>query len=307
MNTSSNDIAPGEPMLLVIARWVIGSIGIIANSFVIFVFVYNKTYKKSLSLKLLLHQTVVDLIGSLIFLILYNIEVPDGTAGTIFCKMEFFFFYASATSTYNFVLLTVERYIAVVHPLLYRQKSLSGKITYLSLISPHVCGVLIMMCLPIFADVSSNEKKCTLKEMNAVVGILLILCQFLLPICIMLYCYVKMLIKIRKTRIVNHRFPIEFQPSARIGAQRFKSDLITTLILIACVYVVTVSPIHVVMLVHFLCGCLSYIFMKVGVVFLDLNLTINPFIYCMACKDFQRGLHKLRDAIFQTPELETQN
>ncbi|XP_033121914.1 galanin receptor type 1-like [Anneissia japonica] len=289
-----------DPMLLVIARWVFGSIGIVANTIVIIVFVYNKTYKKSLSFKLLLHQTVIDLIGSLMFLIFYNIEIPDGTGGTLFCKMRFFFFYAFATSIYNFVVLTVERYIAVVHPLLYRQKSLSGKITYLSLISPHVCGVLIMMFILIFADVDPNMKICILEEMHTVAGILIIAFQFLVPICIMLYCYVKMLLKLHKTRIVNHKLPNEIQSRNGGRAQRIESDLLTsTLILIAFVYIVTITPDCVGLLMYFfVCHCVSYTFLEVCVLLLDLNLTINPFIYCMACKDFQRGLRKIKDDIF---------
>ncbi|XP_033123983.1 G-protein coupled receptor 183-like [Anneissia japonica] len=288
-----------DPMLLVIARWVIGSIGIFANTIVIFVFVYNKTYKKSLSFKLLLHQTVIDLIGSLMFLIFQNIEVPDGTAGTIFCKIQFLFFYASATSTYNFVMLTVERYIAVIHPLLYQQKSLSGKVTYISLVSPHVFCILTMICFPIFEDVDPNAKICTIKEMHALAGILIIIFQFLLPICIMLYCYVKILLKLHKTRIVNHELANEIPSRNGEGAQRVKSDLLTTLVLIAFVYIVTETPNAVGVLIYFfMCHCVSYIFIEVGVLLLDLNLAINPFIYCMACKDFQRGLCKIRDEIF---------
>ncbi|XP_033127261.1 G-protein coupled receptor 183-like [Anneissia japonica] len=287
------------PLVLVIARCIIGSIGIIANSIGIFVFVYNRTYKKSLSFKLFLHQTVIDLIGSLMFLIFFNIKVPDGTAGTIFCKMQFFFHYMVVTSTFNFVMLTVERYIAIIHPLLYRQKSVGGKITYLSLISPHVCGIILTIFVPIYADVQTDVKMCMVQGMSTVGGILLITVQFLVPICIMLYCYVKMLLKLHKIRIVSHELSTEFQPRNGGQVEGVKSDLLTTLILIAFVYIVTTIPGYVCTFIYFIgSGNFNLIFQEISVLLMDLNLTFNPFIYCTSCKDFRRGLRKIRDDLF---------
>ncbi|XP_033127263.1 uncharacterized protein LOC117125017 [Anneissia japonica] len=222
-----------DPLVLVIARWVLASVGIVANSIVIFVFVYNKTYKKSLSLKLLLHQTVIDLGGSMMFLIFYIFDAPkNGTAGTIF-----------------------------------------------------------------YMD--PNENVCTAEKMHAVAGILIITFQFLVPICIMLYCYVKMLLKLHKTRIVSHELSTEFQPRNGGRVQRVKSDLLTTLILIAFVYIVTMTPGFVFMFIYFIYHSFNVIFYEVSMLFLDLNLIINPFIYCMAYKDFQLGLCKIRHDIFQ--------
>ncbi|XP_033127235.1 cardioacceleratory peptide receptor-like [Anneissia japonica] len=189
MEVHRNDttrIALQDPLVLVVARWVLAIIGIVANSTVIFVFIYNRTFKKSLSLKLLLHQTVIDLIGSMMFLIFYNIEVPDGTSGTIFCKLQFLFFYMSVTSTYNFVVLTIERYIAVVHPITYHQRLLGGKITYLSLFSPHVCGLLLSGLIPVNADVEPGMKECKIEVTNKA-ATLLVIPQSLIPLCIMIF------------------------------------------------------------------------------------------------------------------------
>ncbi|XP_033110768.1 kappa-type opioid receptor-like, partial [Anneissia japonica] len=199
-----------DPLVLVVARWVLASVSIIANSLVIFVFVYNKTYKKSLSLKLLLHQAVIDLTGSLMFLVFYNIDVPDGTGGTIFCKMGSLLAYISLASAYNFVTITVERYIAVVHPIIYRQRSLGGKMKYLSFSIPYVCSAVLTVVHTISIDVDANIAACIVKEFNAVAEVLLIIADWLIPISIMLYCYVRMLLKLHKTRVVSQ------QPSSEV-------------------------------------------------------------------------------------------
>ncbi|XP_033127232.1 G-protein coupled receptor 183-like [Anneissia japonica] len=293
----SDHIELQDPLVLFLARWVFAGTGIVANSIVMLVFIYNKTYKKSLSLKLLLHQTVIDLIGSVMFLIFYNIDVPDGTGGTIFCKTETLFFYVFVTSTYNFVLLTVERYIAIVHPLLYRQKSFGRKVTYISLICPHVSGLLITVNLPIYAEKNPNGQICSYERFNAIVGIIFSIVDWLIPICIMLYCYVQMLLKLHKTRIVNDNLSTEFQPR-NDRQNRVKRNLIKTLIIIAFVYFVTVTPSTVSFLVYFISDSYDYTLNEVVILLLDLNLTINPFIYCMVYKDFQRGIHKIRNDIF---------
>ncbi|XP_033120256.1 kappa-type opioid receptor-like [Anneissia japonica] len=294
-----------DPLVLVLVRLMLACTGIIANSIVMFVFIYNKTYKKSLSRKLLLHQTVIDLTGSVMFLIFYNTDVPDGTGGTIFCKMQFLFVYTSATSTFNFVMLTIERYTAVVHPLLYRQKSLDGKFRYLSLISPHVIGLILTGSIPIHADIHPTVKECKPTEINAGTGVLSIVVNWMIPVCIMLYCYVRMMLKLRKKRTVSQQPSSESQPRNFGRVQTFKSDLLSTLILIASVYIVTVTPFSVFYFIYFISDNYNYIFHELSVMFLELNLTINPFIYCLVYKDFQRGLYKIRQDIFLS--LETPN
>ncbi|XP_033127231.1 G-protein coupled receptor 87-like [Anneissia japonica] len=299
MDGTRNDTAPIElqdPLVLVLARWVLASNGILANSFVIFVFVYNKTYKKSLSLKLLLHQTIVDLISSVMFLIFHNTDVPDGTRGTLFYKMEFLFKYMSVTSTFNFVMLTIECYIAVIHPLLYRQKSLHRKITYLSLAIPHVCGIILTLYVAINVEKNPNVTYCTGNEVKTVAAVLLITVYWMVPISIMLYCYIQMLLKLHKTSRVSQ------QPSSRPKDSRqiyrVKSDLLTTLILIAFVYILTITPSSVFLLIHFIYHRYNFTY-ELSMLFLELNLSMNPFIYCVTCKDFQRGVCKIKRYIFQ--------
>ncbi|XP_033097997.1 somatostatin receptor type 4-like [Anneissia japonica] len=194
------NISTVDSFWMISARWLICSIGVIANLVVIVVFVYNNTYRKSLSHTLLLHLSITDLVGCALYLVFFNSNAPSGLWGRVFCKSRVLFWYTSATSTYNLVMLTIERYIAVVHPLFYRTKSFGQKRT-VPLLILHVLGSLTAFQVGITADLSKDvHGECVYNYSSKLIAVVLAVYVFsmcwLIPVSVMGFCYTRILLKL---------------------------------------------------------------------------------------------------------------
>jgi len=128
----------------------IGVTGLVGNAFVIFVMYKCKKQFRSLNSIYIVNQSVIDLITSVIVLlqaIFPNDEkfTHDVFWADMYCRLwlsHFLVVTLLLTSTYNLMLISVERYLAVVHPI-YHRVSLTTKKVRVSVVLVWLCGLVI--------------------------------------------------------------------------------------------------------------------------------------------------------------------
>ena len=102
-------------------------------------------------------------------------------------------------SVYNLVVLTLDRYVHIMHPL-WSRKYITSKMKNIALVIPWILGPLINIPLYInFKEVDGN--KCIhliTPERKALVTIIVILFNFVAPLLVFIFCYARMLNKMRK-------------------------------------------------------------------------------------------------------------
>ncbi|XP_033117456.1 G-protein coupled receptor 183-like [Anneissia japonica] len=312
MDNMTTPVATSVPDLedsvtLIIARWLVSIVGVVVNLLVMFVFIYNKTYKKSLSHALLLHQTMIDMLGCCMFLVFYNYDAPEGTKGNVFCKSRFLYWYMSATSSYNLVMITIERYVAVVHPVMYRQKSVSRK-KIATLIVPHLFGFLSSCTVMVIAKVNPESKgECKYfysSNTTALLSAFFIFSMYwMIPVIVLVYCYARILLSLRKMAKIQNSNN-ESRSSNNRQLKKPQRSMILTLVLVAIAFLVTVTPNFTLYIVYNICRCFEFssVLLHEVTVLLNVgNLCINPFIYCFTFTEFKRGIRKIRNDILGRP------
>ncbi|XP_071965224.1 cannabinoid receptor 1-like [Antedon mediterranea] len=280
-NTFTGAIYNASAVVLVI-RLLISTVGVIANLVVIVVFLHNKSYKKNVPIKLLIHQSVIDMVCSLLFtLALFKLKFE--------CLIRILGWYVAVTSSYNLVVITIERYFAVFFPVIYRQRKLKKTLLLYCIVS-YLPG-----CILVVSNVIAYKHKeffCNSdrKNINEIVSSLVC---WIIPITIMTYCYGHILWKLYKKSVVRAS-----RDRQSFGSRLKNNNILSTLLMVTSVYFVTVSPLYTCFLIDSLCSmCLEPILYSITSVFLALNFTINPFIYGMAFKEFQQGFLKLKKRV----------
>ncbi|XP_071964208.1 mu-type opioid receptor-like [Antedon mediterranea] len=275
---------------LIVSRMLACSVGIVANLLVIVVFLYNRLFRKSLYHMLILHQSIVDFSGCCLFLGFYNNDAPIGKGATAFCKSRYIFWYMSSTSIYNLVMLTVERYIAVIYPIFYHTRHL-GRRRAIPLVASHVLGALASLQLVFLAEAKlENPGECKYnygtKGIQIFSGIFHFTANWLIPVSIMGYCYAQIYKRVRRRSVDDGGV-----------VQRTQTNLLSTLIFVCVAFLITITPNLVLYLIYCICNCFEFseiTLHEVTVLFYTINLCINPFIYSIKFNDFQVGIIKLK-------------
>ncbi|XP_033105885.1 proteinase-activated receptor 3-like [Anneissia japonica] len=140
---------------LITLRFVVMGVGIVLNSVVTGVFMYTRMYRKSLLHGLIVQQLFVDFFGCCLFLIFYNQDAPSGNWGKAFCKCRSIFWFVVITSTYNLLMITFERFIAVVHPITYRKRNIVKR-SRLFYTLPYITSFLITFHFAIITDINED-------------------------------------------------------------------------------------------------------------------------------------------------------
>ncbi|XP_033098174.1 allatostatin-A receptor-like isoform X2 [Anneissia japonica] len=268
--------------------------------------IYNKIFRKSITNTLLLHQSILDFLGCCLFLAFYNNDAPSGDGAKIFCKARVMFWYISAASTYNLVMLTIERYLAVAHPLMYRKRQIYRK-RLIPLSIPHLCGFLSSLQLGIFADEDKEYPGECMYDYHGdsarvFSGILLFTTYWLIPVCIMGYCYICILLGLRRRKNVGLRRDSSNTDSKPTRLNKQERNLLYTLVVVCIAFLITVTPNFVLYLIYAICNCFAFSKVsihEVTVLMNTSNLCINPFIYCFNFKEFQREVVKIKNNVFQ--------
>ncbi|XP_033124137.1 octopamine receptor beta-1R-like [Anneissia japonica] len=320
---SSNVSTVGTAVVVgyTVSNYVLTVIGFFANLMVIIVFINCKIHRRSFTYLLVLQQSFLDMIACCLYLYFYNIPASNGNVA-IYCKFATLFFFFLSASTLNLAFISVERYIAVVHPLKYwiRGNQMRSNL-------PQLCIPLIAAFLVTFQYVFILEEDpavpgtCTFCYKNEgfriLSGTILLLANAIVPICTMIFSYYHVYItlkkqtKFRTESTIQPQINIEPSTSCNVAdieinispsqtndkdkAHDAQQNFIITMSINTLVYTICITPLIVLYVVYTICECFdihNHISRDIAVFIVVSNMAANPFVYAYKLKYFKEGFSK---------------
>ncbi|XP_038067910.1 trace amine-associated receptor 1-like [Patiria miniata] len=290
-----------------------GVIGVLGNLLVCFVILRVK-FLHNMTNYLLVNLAVADMLTCLT-LFFYNLTVsptctlvryvPNSSwQRELLCRIlasSYLGWAFSYISAYSLCLVTLERYVAVVHPLQYARKlTVPRMITLISLtwvISFAATIPFLLINSPSDdPDKACSEIKYPSESFPVVVGVQGFLFAFLLPVAMMSWAYYKIQVTLkRQAKALNLRHARAAAYDLVIARQR----LVSMLTLVLGALIILWMPVYISLIclhptntsTFLFCGSSSYVSARGILNFLFyLNSVINPFIYEFKYKKFQQGL-----------------
>ena len=289
----------------------VSSLGLVGNALVVAVLLSFKNLREKLTNMFIIHQSILDFLTAL-FLLLTTLLPYDGrgyyTVGDdMYCRMWvsrlplWFFIHMS---TYNLVLLTIERYFSVVHPILHKLSFTRAKA---------LIGVGCIWALGIIYDIMTSTLTAKIEDgqckkflypdpvTQQAVGVFSICLNYFIPIIILIYCYSRMAWSLH-LKIS----PSDAHPAVGNASQAQKKDslhkrglrnIIKTLAIVATCFILCLSWNQIFFFLYQL-GLFDYTmlqsnFYHFSVVAMFANCCTNPFIYTAKYEQFQKAIKTL--------------
>ncbi|XP_031574909.1 somatostatin receptor type 5-like [Actinia tenebrosa] len=267
-------------------------IGIIGN-FLIVIAVWKKRSLRSTANYLLLNIAAADII-CLVFLPLTLVEKYlsfQGLFSDVLCKFFVSFHVpltASFASILTLVVLSVERYHAVVKPLNAGKRLREGTVKY-AIIAVWITAILLTLPTYIYS-VYQNTSKCDYslqeKYQKIYVSILMSLAVFI-PFIVIIFCYFRI---IRELYFKNKVEPqnVAAEEDARAKRKLVKFSLSLTSAFILCFFPLTIT----VILDKLYGGFATKIYNYTGFIFV-LQSVLNPFLYTFQSTNFRQAFKEM--------------
>ena len=306
MNNGTNDESENVGMPIVhkqLAYALIASIGIIGNAVAIFVIAQCSKMRNKFSNILILNQSSIDLATSVCLLVIKTISFSDenlsGLGDELYCRFwltGFLLWSLIISSSYNLMVLTLERYVRFVHPFFHhkfltKKKILAfagaawwpGPILMLCFVVP-TSGVIDGNCVNMNIHISHIWKKAC--------GVMLFVMQYLLPITVFITCYIRMFMRLRKQVL-----PLASSIGNEAACQkaRARRNLLTTLFAVIVGYLVCNSFNQLTILASSFGAPVDFssYYYNFTVIAMFSNCCINPFVYALRYEVYQKELRKL--------------
>ncbi|XP_072016921.1 somatostatin receptor type 4-like [Amphiura filiformis] len=297
--TNAGVVAPPRDIVkLILQLYVpifIGTIGIIGNGFVCFVIIYRYKYFNSFTNRLILNQSVLDLASSVIFLLQRFAPRPGPSAPALWidlvCRIwgtEFFLWALTKASTYNLIVISLERYLAVCHVIWHRNVFTQERATILS-ISVYFLGALFMLYAPFYAN---KDYGCYVvwdnRKAQVIFGIFTFVHTYFFPLCVIVFCYVNIWTHLRNREVAR----IDNQAAGGAQFGHAKKNVTITLLIVAIAFVLLWTPSSVTYALYNF-GFPYDLTTDLHAVFLTLvlcNMTVNPIVYSFKYHEFRRQL-----------------
>ncbi|ELT92342.1 hypothetical protein CAPTEDRAFT_100083 [Capitella teleta] len=274
-----------------IATFFISTVGLIGNLGGLITFTHVRTFFRGKVRVLVIHQCFVDMLAALL-LILHTIfdnsyRLLDGLAGEIQCKIwltKLFLWSTFLTSTLNLCCITLERYLAVVWPIKYRQQW-RQKSFY-----PFIVGMwLLAMIFNTYkipttivvngtCQVYGNWSSTFAKQ---AVGIVNLLVYFLGPFALFVYCYHKIAQALGNNRVFPSTARDVVKDQSEINRLKSRKGVIRTLMYMSAMFVFCWIWNQIYFLLLNLGVDLDFAnpFYHFTVITVTSNCSVNPFIY----------------------------
>ncbi|ELT94259.1 hypothetical protein CAPTEDRAFT_127027 [Capitella teleta] len=193
-----------------VAVAVLSTAGIFGNIIVVLILVYYKNLRKKMTTTLILNQSVVDLTCSVFLLITYSYEaesplqvytsIGDGLV-CLLLDAKYLVFCSLNASNLCLVVITLERYLMIVHPIMHR-----NWITKPRLVAMATCAWVLGFAWntgPTIPFVYVKDGRCVLfrwpdRKLQSTFGVVYSTGTFLVPVFFFIVAYSHMLIVLSK-------------------------------------------------------------------------------------------------------------
>ncbi len=302
---TENDLFEGTTTIVIYVC--IGTVGVVGNSFVIFVFTKSANMRKKMVNILLINQSATDLAASISLVTIGHVKFGgqviatfSGVAADLYCKLigsTAVVWGLASCSTWNLVFINIERFIGVSFPV-WHKTSLSKR---------HIVGVICFVWIfnltfvffTVVLTSSHSNGTCLFasewltNELSIFGSVISFLVQFLLPVITIIFCYI-VIVKVLRQKGKVGNFVGHMQDS---GQDKIERNVLKTLALVSVTFIVCWTPnltvyyLHVAKIIDM--TLISESFYHTTVVLVFLNFCLNPFIYAAQYKDFQKQMTKL--------------
>ncbi len=290
----------GTPTILLYVC--IGAIGIICNSFAIFILTNLPNPKKRITNVLLINQSVLDLFCSVLVLLNAHKSKAIGSLHIVmgldlYCKVigsGTFLWGPITSSTWNLVFINAERYLSVVFPVFHKTKL---KRKHLKILAAFVWFVGPIFNFIVFVPTTAYSESwndCAVgaavpnEAVGSLVGIINLSFTVFIPVGLMTLFYVSMFRSIRKINVKG----------SNITSTQMKSrNVLKTLAIVTFTFIVCGIPGSISYLLYLTrlinASLLSHPFFRALQCLFLLNISLNPIIYTAQYKDFQDQIKKV--------------
>ena len=285
---------------------VIGIVGTSANGFILYALVASKQHKKHL---LIFNQNVLDFASCIYLVITYALKISNmnltGLVGYYLCMLfhsEALLWSAVEGSVSNLIIISIERYVKVVHPIWSKNK-LRNWMIYSSIalcwLFSFVYNMLTAFTTSAVVDGVCHGYIIWEDHVGKVVhGTLYFLWFYVLVLLICVMCYWRILVAIlRQARVMTgHNTGMTAQSTAaQAQAHHIQSNVIKTMILVCVFYAMAWLPMNIYYLMANLGGHLTFLdsgyYVVMFVAFL--YVCMNPFIYATKFEPVKKHLRRM--------------
>ncbi|KAJ8044649.1 Bombesin receptor subtype-3 [Holothuria leucospilota] len=273
---------------------IIGCVGATGNGLVLYIFYKTPELQKTPNI-LIGHQCLVDLISSIAVFFsfipstinLRQLFITNVALANFICKIwvsEFCYWVLLKTSTTNLVFITIERYVAVVRPEEYRRRA-SKNISIGACILAWIIGVILNFHVPCIHQVTeagecSSEMSQTASVERSIIAIITFMTTLVMPTAVIIFVYGSIVCTLRSN------------PFQQRETRRSVRDAYVTLFIVSVTYTICWTPDMTLFLHHNIFTPHDWTdpFHRFAILLAMSNVCLNPIIYAMKFKNFQRGL-----------------
>ncbi|XP_070572436.1 allatostatin-A receptor-like [Ptychodera flava] len=282
---------------------VMGIIGTIGNTLVIIV-VLSTPNMQTLTNYFILNLAAADLLTSILLignrfpLDVGGLSIPEGLAADVYCRVyssaQFFWFTINVSSC-NLVLVTMERYFAIVHPLTYGKYF--TKRTAAAMISVTWVFVFVLQFFNLAFHGYDPDFGCFLAvypspAIGTGIGVMYFVITFLIPMLYMAIAYYKISVCLHQSAnsIMAGNLADDRAKTLLVARKR----VIRMLFLVILAFGICWTPDSLLFLSYNLGNHidLSLTYVQCIVVLKFVNSILNPFIYVFKYKQFRQSLAK---------------
>ncbi|XP_054767561.2 cholecystokinin receptor-like [Lytechinus pictus] len=311
MNSTAKSTSHELDVTSVTIYALLGSLGILGNGLVLVVMTTVKELRTTTN-TFIVNQSIVDLVTSILLFLMFiapPLPLPESEpVAKLICAVwnsKYIFWGMSIASTFNLILLTLERYFAVVFPVVYRVHFSNRRVPFLAAL-PWSVGLVFQIYWAVANRYSDGQCiiKHTSRQSQILVGILVFL-LYVIPMVIMAFAYISIAKALRQR--VNSRATASTKVQLTLTAkdtlkpqvnhhERARVNVIKTLITVSVTYAICWTPNHIVYLCFNLgkgVGWITGPMYNFTVYLAFFNMCINPFIYTFKYRRFREGLKTL--------------
>ncbi len=295
---------------------IIGFVGFIGNITVCVVTLRLKHQKVHI---LIVTQAIADMLAALALLCLtitdlFPVTVPtQAFLGYLYCffwQNHMILFFMFAVSTFNLLAISIERYTAVLHPIVYANKFSQGWV-YVFAALAWVLGPMMQVTYAVLGVGGVHDGECIYprwydktKNVKDAIGVVIFFWEFFFPCVIMGYCFTRIALDLHKrgkrwekkaevssvSAVATDANAVK--TSASSNASKQTRNVTFTLITVFAVYVICWSTDHFLFLQYNLGGYIDFNGLLYGFAasMAMLNSACNPIIYAFRYEQYRKEL-----------------